>query len=101
MRRFLPPSRPCFSCSALGRSLRFRCDHPIRTGATMRRHFVLAVAATLTGAVVPATAHHSFPVHFVPGKLVTVEGTVTEFSFRNPHGLLHFTVTDAAGASVE
>ncbi len=49
----------------------------------------------------PRVAHHSFPVHFVPGKLITVEGVVTDFSFRNPHGLLHFTVTDAAGAGVE
>ena len=70
-------------------------------GATMRKYVVLTVVATLTGAVPPAFPHHSFPVHFVPGKLITVEGVVTDFSFRNPHGLLHFTVTDAAGAGVE
>ena len=57
-------------------------------GATMRGYVVLAVAVLLAGVVAPAVAHHSFPVHFVPGKLITVEGVVTEFSFRNPHGLL-------------
>jgi hypothetical protein len=36
----------------------------------------------------PATAHHSFAVHFVADRLVTVSGVVEEFSFRNPHGLL-------------
>jgi hypothetical protein len=50
-------------------------------------------------AALPARAHHSFAVHFVADKLVTVAGTVNEFSFRNPHGLLLLTVKSADGKS--
>lgn len=45
-----------------------------------------------------AGAHHSFPVHFVPESTVTVSGVVTEFTFRNPHGLVHFDVRGDDGA---
>ncbi len=54
---------------------------------------VLAIAA------VPAAAHHSFAVHFVADKLVTVEGVVTEFNFRNPHGILMLDAKAADGAA--
>jgi hypothetical protein len=47
---------------------------------------VVLVAAAF--GVAPATAHHSFAVHFVADRLVTVHGTVDEFTFRNPHGVL-------------
>jgi hypothetical protein len=58
---------------------------------------VAALGAVLGSA--PAGAHHSFPVHFVAGKLVTVSGVVTGFNFRNPHGLLKFTVAGDGGAA--
>ena len=35
-----------------------------------------------------AIAHHSFAVFFDGDKMITVSGTVTEFQFRNPHGLI-------------
>jgi len=44
-----------------------------------------------------AAAHHSFAVHFVADKIVTVKGTVEEFSFHNPHGLLTLAGKDASG----
>jgi hypothetical protein len=53
------------------------------------------VAVLMAGA---AAAHHSFAVHFVADKIVTVKGTVTEFSFRNPHGLLTVDAKDADGS---
>ena len=56
------------------------------------------LAALALAAALPAAAHHSFAVHFVADKVVTVEGTVTEFSFRNPHGVLLLTATGADGA---
>ena len=61
---------------------------------------VVRIAATLfaLGAAGSAAAHHSFAVHFVADKIVTVKGTVEEFSFRNPHGLLMLTAKDASGA---
>jgi hypothetical protein len=66
---------------------------------TARRCLVL-LSLAFAGAL-PAAAHHSFAVHFVPDRTVTVEGVVTEFRFRNPHGVLLFTVTDAGGETAE
>jgi hypothetical protein len=51
----------------------------------------IATIAIALAMAPPASAHHSFAVHFVADKVVTVAGTVNEFSFRNPHGLLTLT----------
>ena len=45
----------------------------------------------------PVHAHHSFAVHFLPDKTITISGTVTEFRFTNPHGLVFLTVQTANG----
>ena len=50
-------------------------------------------------AAVPALAHHSFAVHFVADKLITVRGTVDEFTFRNPHGVLLLSVKGDDGTA--
>jgi hypothetical protein len=50
--------------------------------------FVAAASLVAMVAATAARAHHSFAVHFVGDKLIKVSGTVEEFSFRNPHGLL-------------
>ena len=47
-----------------------------------------------------ALAHHSFAVHFVGDELVTVNGVVTDFTFRNPHGLVLLDETRADGTIV-
>src|SRR3982750_4001739 len=64
-----------------------------------RARFALRAVAALVaiGATATAAAHHSFAVHFVADKIVTVKGTVEEFTFRNPHGLLMLTAKDASG----
>jgi hypothetical protein len=49
-------------------------------------------------AAAPAAAHHSFAVHFVADKLIKVQGTVSEFTFRNPHGVLLVTAKAENGA---
>jgi hypothetical protein len=56
----------------------------------------LILAGVLGGAA--ASAHHSFATYYFEDQSVTLQGTVTEFNFRNPHTLLHFTAKDAAGA---
>jgi len=55
----------------------------------MRRSVHLTLLAMLAaGASAAALAHHSFAVFFDEAKTVNVTGTVTEFQFRNPHGLI-------------
>lgn len=62
----------------------------------MNVRIALLLAAVAVAA--PAAAHHSFAVHFVGDKTVTVAGTVEEFSFRNPHGLLLLSAKGHGGA---
>lgn len=59
------------------------------------RRFVIAAAAAAAGLVLqaaPAAAHHSFAVFFDADKVVTVSGTVKDFVFSNPHGVITFVV---------
>ena len=44
------------------------------------------VILALISAVVPLSAHHSWPVSF--DRLVTVKGTVVEFRWANPHPMI-------------
>ena len=48
-----------------------------------------------------ASAHHSFAAYYGPSEpqgFVTLEGTVREFRYTNPHGILLLIVRDAHGA---
>ena len=55
--------------------------------------FALAVSA------VPVLAHHSWPVNM--SVLVTVQGTVTDFMWENPHPMISLTVATADGGTEE
>jgi hypothetical protein len=48
-----------------------------------------------------AFAHHSFAVHFDGERTITVTGTVTEFRFRNPHGVIRLAATAEDGSTAE
>lgn len=51
---------------------------------------------------VPAVAHHSFAVFFDNEQgVATVRGVVTEFNFKNPHGIIRLNVKDKDGKVVE
>jgi hypothetical protein len=58
------------------------------------QHLLPAYAFLLVGA---ASAHHSFAM-FDQAKTVTLQGTVTEFQWTNPHAFIHVAVTKSAGA---
>jgi DNA/RNA endonuclease YhcR with UshA esterase domain len=58
---------------------------------------LFAVAAALAALSTAAQAHHSFAAFFDPNKSVTVTGTVTEFRFTNPHGMVALNVKKADG----
>jgi len=55
------------------------------------RHAVLAPAIVLGLAGLPAAAHHSFAM-FDQKKIMTLEGTVREFQWTNPHAFIELDV---------
>ena len=56
------------------------------------------VAAGLATPSVPAFAHHSFAM-FDQRRIMTLEGTVTEFQWTNPHAFIEMDVPVAGGAT--
>ena len=64
------------------------------------RHIAIFVAAGALLASSAAFAHHGAGL-FDPNKTVTVEGTVTQFHFVNPHVLVYINVTGKDGKQVE
>ena len=53
------------------------------------------VILVLVAAAVPGLAHHSWPVNF--SQLVTVKGTVIEFTWSNPHPMITIEVRNNDG----
>jgi DNA/RNA endonuclease YhcR with UshA esterase domain len=64
----------------------------------MRTTHLLALAVALAAVPMAAQAHHSFAAFFDPDKSVTVTGTVTEFRFTNPHGMIALDVKKPDGS---
>ena len=58
--------------------------------------FVLAMVAI--GA--RAQAHHSFAATYVEDQVVTIEGELVQFLFRNPHSFVHLQVKERGGLIV-
>lgn len=67
----------------------------IQKESPLRMILQVAVAATLAGASL-ALAHHSFTM-FDMTKKVTLEGTVTDFQWTNPHVYIEVDVASATG----
>jgi hypothetical protein len=64
--------------------------------ATMKALYAPAVVIlALVSAVVPLSAHHSWPVSYE--KLVTVKGKVVDFNWANPHPMMTLEVQTTDG----
>jgi hypothetical protein len=65
----------------------------------MKKVIGVLAGAALMGAVTisPVQAHHSFPATYVVDQQVTIEGTVVQFLFRNPHSFVHVMGPDKNG----
>ena len=63
----------------------------------MTTRFIGALLAALAAAAIPAGAHHSFAATYDESKMVTVEGKLIQFQFRNPHSFIHVMAPDADG----
>ena len=57
----------------------------------------IAVAVLATGA---AYAHHSFAATYYVDREVTIEGTLTQFLYRNPHSFVKVEAPDSSGHMV-
>jgi hypothetical protein len=60
----------------------------------------LLAGAVALGAVSPALSHHSHAM-FDHAKVVTIEGTVMNFAYVNPHGFLDIAVAGPDGKPVK
>jgi hypothetical protein len=55
---------------------------------------VVSVAVMLGG---PALAHHSVSATYLQGKSITIDGTLKEFLWRNPHSFMKVEAPDESG----
>jgi len=62
-----------------------------------RASFVLLVTVGLLTICLPLVAHHGTNISYDRSKPVTMQGTVTEFRFANPHPQLFVDVKDSSG----
>jgi hypothetical protein len=91
-----PPERPAFAQRvALKRDPR----EPWRESG-MKKVLAAISTAVLAASAAPALAHHSGSM-FDPTKTVTIEGTVKEFQYTNPHSWLEVVVTGPDGKVTE
>ncbi len=67
---------------------------------TSQQLLIVAGLASAALAAAPALAHHSFAM-FDNDKSITIEGTVKEFQWTNPHIWVQVMVKDASGKEVE
>ena len=65
-----------------------------RNALALTRIALAGIAVAMSA--IPAVAHHSFAM-FDALKSTSLEGTVKEFQWTNPHSWIHLTVTNAEG----
>ncbi len=64
------------------------------------KRFIFAALAVAASTAVPVLAHHSFAM-FDTEKEMTLEGTIKEFQWTNPHTWTQVLVKDASGKEIE
>jgi len=63
----------------------------------MRRAVMLGVLASGLSGPLGAVAHHSFAATYFVDREITVEGTLTQFMYRNPHSFVKVAAPDDKG----
>ena len=62
-----------------------------------RTCLLMVLAACAAAGAGRAFAHHSFAATYVVDREITVEGTLTQFLYRNPHSFVKLVAPDAKG----
>jgi hypothetical protein len=71
-----------------------------RKASTVNRYLWFALLAAVICVPCAASAHHSYAM-FDANKLVTLDATVKEFQWTNPHSWLQVMIADDKGAAEE
>ena len=66
----------------------------------MKRYLVVLCVAAASLVGVQAYAHHSFAATYLEDQMVTIEGDLQQFLFRNPHSFVHVNVKEKDGTVV-
>jgi hypothetical protein len=61
----------------------------------LKTKLVVLTFAAVTVLGIRASAHHSFAATYNEGEKTTINATVTQFLFRNPHSFLQLSTVDA------
>jgi hypothetical protein len=64
----------------------------------MARHAALLVLVGGVLCAMAADAHHSQAAQYDLSRQITIEGTLVQFQFRNPHSFVHVEAPDESGA---
>ena len=51
----------------------------------------------LGACAIPVLAHHSFAATYFEDKVISIEGDLVQFQFRNPHSFVDVAVKDSKG----
>jgi len=66
----------------------------------MRLSFAVCAGSLSFALSSTAFAHHGFAAHYDPDRMIRIEGTVKQFDFINPHGVLLIDAVNEAGEAV-
>ena len=63
----------------------------------MRKLLLIVAAAAFAAST--TSAHHSYSATYETTKSISLEGTIVQFMYRNPHSFVHVDAPDAQGVS--
>ena len=66
----------------------------------MKRGLIVMLLAGTFALSAQAFAHHSFAARYLEDQSMTIEGTLVQFLFRNPHSFVHVMVEEEDGSMV-
>ena len=57
----------------------------------------MIVALAMAAASTPLRGHHAFAAYYLEDQSVSIEGTLIEFDYLNPHAWIHIAAPDSSG----